>query len=295
MIPTTWLTDRKTFLAWTAMGLCLFVFSLIALFPFGALQTRLLSELRRATGIDAQITDWSVALPLGIEWRHVTVSGSDWVPIQLAVLQAKVGILKALGGDLSLAIMARQDDASVAAGLAKATLDVSSFSLESPIAVNGRLQNIELPRIFPPYVSRGVLNGRFSHRINSGRPTDGAIQGEGVWSAEATDVHIDQIPLGSGRTMSLTFANVAVELACRDAVCEVAELKGDGQDGSFTGEGTITVRQPIMNSQLALTLTIIPGPGSSSKATSLGLPPLPVGSPIKIKIVGPLAQARVAL
>jgi len=295
MIPTTWLNDRKELLTWIALGLCVFLISLVAMFPFGALQTRVISELHRTTGIDAHITDWSVVLPLGVQWRHVTLSKSDWVPVQVPVLQAKVGILKALSGNVVLDVVARQDADSPTAGLAKATLSMPSFSLDVPISVNGQLQNIDLPQILDRYVSQGVLNGTFSHQIDSGRGTDKALAGEGTWSAEATDVHIDQIPIGGGRTVSLTFAHLAAEVACKNAVCDVTELTGEGNDGSFTGEGTITVRQPLMNSQLALTLTIVPGPGSSSKARNLGLPPLPVGSPIKIKIVGPLAQARIAL
>lgn len=295
MIPVKWLNDRKETFAWMAVGLCVFVFSLIAMFPFGALQVRLLSELNRATGIDAQVTNWSAAWPLGVEWQHVTLSRPDWVPVQLAVLQAKVGILKALGGDFALDVEARMDEASPTTGLAKATLTVSSFSLGEPISINGRIQDMDLPRVLHRYVSHGVLNGTFSQRINSGTPSDGVITGEGTWEADATDLHIDHIPLGNGRTLSLVFANVSATLACRDTVCDVTELKGDGNDGSFTGEGTITVQEPILNSQLALTMTIVPGSGFASKARSLGLPPFPVGTPIKLKIVGPLAQARIAL
>jgi len=295
MISVKWLNDRKEVFAWMAVGLCVFVFSLIAMFPFGALQTRLLSELNRATGINAQVTDWSAAWPLGVEWRQVILSRSDWAPVQLAFLQAKVGILKAVGGTFALEIVARLDEASSTAGLAKATLAVSSFSLEEPISINGQLQNIDLPKVLHRYVSHGVLNGTFSHRINSGRPADGVIRGEGTWEAEATDLHIDQIPLGTGRTVSLAFANVSAKLACRDAICDVKEFTGDGNDGSFTGEGTITMQEPILNSQLALTMTLVPGSGFASKAASLGLPPFPVGTPIKLKIVGPLAQARIAL
>jgi hypothetical protein len=191
--------------------------------------------------------------------------------------------------------VAQLDETSSTTGLARVTLAASSFSLGEPIAVTGRLQQIDLSRILGRYVNRGFLNGSFSHHIDSGHQADGAIKGEGHWTAEATDLSIEHIPLGQGRTLSLAFTNVSAGLACQDAVCEVTELKGDGIDGSFTGEGTITVQQPIQNSRLALTMTIIPGAGFASKAGSLGLPPLPVGSPIKLKIVGPLAQARIAL
>ncbi len=295
MINMNWLMDRKEIFAWIVVGLCVFVLCLIATFPYDTLQTRLVSELNRATGIDAQVTDWSIDWPVGVEWRQVTLSKSDWVPVQLSFLQAKVGLLNVLNGGLGLDIVAQLDETSPQTGQAKASLAASSFSLEGPVSIQGKLQQIDLSRVLRRYVSHGMLNGEFSHRIDSSLQAVDAIKGEGVWKAEATDLTIDPIPLGKGRTMSLAFTKVSAGLACRDMVCDVTELNGDGIVGSFTGEGTITLQQPILDSQLALTVTIVPGAGFASKANALGLPALPAGSPITIKIVGPLAQARIAL
>jgi len=55
------------------------------------------------------------------------------------------------------------------------------------------------------------------------------------------------------------------------------------------------VQQPIQQSQLALSLTVIPGVGFAAKAAGLGIPPLPPGTPLTFKVIGTLAQARVAL
>lgn len=290
-----WLNNRKEIFAWIAVGCVLFMASLIATFPFSALQARLLSELNRTARIDTQITSWSIAWPVGIKWQDITFSKSDWTPIQIAFLQARIEPLQALRGDLGLDIVARLNEASSSTGLAKATLAVSSFSLEGPITIKGQLQHIDLSQILRRYISHGVLSGTFSHRIESGLQENSAIKGEGIWQAEAADLTIENIPLGQRRTLSLAFTTVSAGVSCQNEVCTVTELKGEGTDGSFTGEGTITVQQPILNSQLALTVTIIPGAGFASKASSLGLPPLPAGSPIKLKLIGPLAQARIAL
>ena len=75
----------------------------------------------------------------------------------------------------------------------------------------------------------------------------------------------------------------------------MTELKGDGIDGSFSGQGTVTMQQPIQQSQLALSLTVIPGVGFAAKAPGLGIPSLPPGTPFTFKVIGTLAQARVAL
>ena len=121
------------------------------------------------------------------------------------------------------------------------------------------------------------------------------MKGIGVWKADVTDLTLDQIPLSSGLTLSVGFARLSAAVSCRDAVCDVTELKGDGPDGSFTGEGRITVQQPAQNSQLVLSVTIVPGAGFAAKGAALGIPPLPPGVPLKVKVLGTLAQPRLAL
>ena len=290
-----WPAKWKEIVAWVAGGLCLVVLCLAATFPYDALHKRLITELNRMTGMDVRVTDWTVGLPLGIEWRQITFSRPDWEPIQLASLDADIGIIQALSGGLDLDVVMKLDEALPNGGLAKGTVTASSFLSPKSVAVAGRFQQVDLSKIVRPYVGRGMLNGDFSHRIGSGEDAGGSLKGDGTWKAEATDLAIEQVPLGNGRTMSLAFTKVAAGLACRDAVCDVTELIGEGLDGSFTGKGTITLQQPVQDSRLALTVTIIPGVGFASKANTLGLPPLPPGTPITVKIAGTLAQARIAL
>ena len=289
--PEAW---RET-LAWTAGGVFILIFCVIATFPYGMLQARVVAELTRATGMEIRVADWTVGLPLGLEWRNVTLMKPSWTPIQLAVLQTKLSVMQALGGALGLDVVAKLNDTHSPTDLAKGTLTASSLSLASPVTIKGQLQQVDLSKLLRRYVSHGTLNGDFSHRVDSGQTASTPMKGEGAWTAEVTDLVIDQIPLGNGRTLSLTFSKVSAGLACRDLRCDVTQLKGDGIDGSFTGEGTVILQQPMPQSQLNLTVTVIPGPGFASKAGTLGLPSPPPGTPLTVKIVGTLAQARIAL
>lgn len=295
MTTSGWLDGRKEILAWVAAGLCLSVLSLLATFPYPALHQRLLGELNRATGMEVRVADWTVVLPLGIEWRDVTLSRPDWAPIQLAFLKAKVEIVRALGGELGLDIMGQLDEETPSVGLARATFTASSFSLMGPMTVKGQLQQVDLSRVLRRFVSHGVLNGDFSHRVDLSHATAGTVRGDGTWKAEVKDLTLDHIPVGNTQTLSLAFSRVSAGLACQDTVCDMTELRGDGLDGSFTGEGKITMQRPLQNSQLALTVTVVPGAGFASKAAVLGLPPFQPGTAITVKIVGTLAQARIAL
>lgn len=290
-----WPEEGKEIGAWVLGSLGVLMLCLLATFPYDALHARVMAEVNRATGMEVRVADWAVGMPLGLDWRQVTLTAPQGDPIHVAFLQARLGILKALSGGVGLDVVVHVDEASPAGGVAKGTLIAQSWSLAGPVAVKGQLQQVDLSKILRRYVTHGVLNGDFSHRMESGQPAIAALKGDGSWKADVKDLTLDQIPLGNGRTLSLAFTRVTAGVTCRDMVCDVNELKGEGPDGSFTGEGKITLQQPVHNSQLALTVTVVPGAGFASKATTLGLPPLPPGTPMTVKIVGTVAQARIAL
>ena len=287
--------EWKTMLAWTGAGLGALVLSLLATFPYDALHARMMAELHRATGLDVRVADWSVGVPLSVEWRQVTLSNPQIDPIQVSFLQAKMGLLKALAGGLGVDVVIHLDENSPNTGLAKGTMTASSLSLAGPVTLKGQLQQVDLSKLFRRYVTHGLLSGDFSHRLDSASSGAGLLKGEGTWKADVKDVTVDHIPVGGGRTLALTFSRISAAVTCRDAVCDVNEFKGDGIDGSFTAEGKITLQQPVQQSQLALTMTVIPGAGFTAKAGTLGLPPLPPGTPMTIKVQGTMAQARIAL
>jgi type II secretion system protein N len=293
--PLQWLGAWKPLAGWIAGGLSVLVICLLATFPYEALHARVLAEVTRASGMDVRVADWSVGAPLGLEWRNVTFSKPPADPVQLAFLQAKLGVFKAMMGSLSVDMVAHVDETSPNNGTAKATLISSSYSLAGPVSIKGQLQQIDLSKLIHRYVTHGILTGDFSHRLESGQAPIQAMKGEGTWKAEVKDLTIDGIAVGPGKTLALGFSRVSAAVTCRDTVCDVTELKGDGLDGSFSGEGKVAVQQPVQNSQLALTVTVVPGAGFTSKATTLGLPPIPPGTPMTVKVQGTLAQARLAL
>ncbi len=289
--PDAW----KAILAWTVGGICTLALCLIATFPYDLLHNRIVSDLKQSTGLDIRIADWAVGLPLSLEWRNVSLSQPNLDPVEIAILRAKLGVLRAFSRALDLDLLVQLNEQTARTNVLKGTLTAASFSLAAPLTLKGQVHQVDLSKMIRRYVTRGTLNGEFSHRMDSDPSSPNGLKSEGTWAAEATDLEIEQIPLGNGKTLSLTFSRAAAGLSCRNLVCDVTQLKGEGMDGSFEGQGQIMLQPQIPNSQLALTVTVIPGPGFASKAATLGLPTFPPGTPITIKIVGTLAQARIAL
>jgi type II secretion system protein N len=282
-------------MGWGLASLTCFIVFLFLTFPYGPLQHRLLTELNRASGWEVRAADWSVGLPAAIEWRDISLAGPSIGTIPIDAVRATVGVFQALLGRLVIDYTVQLPGAAQAgAGRATGSLNAASWSLLGSVAVDGHLQQMDLATVLKPYVTRGTVQGDFTHRWDGAQGADAALKGEGTMKVEIKDLVVDRFNTGASSTPSLTFDRIQASLACRDGACDVTELKGDGTDGSFTAQGRVMLQQPVQQSLLELTVTVIPGAGFPQKAASLGLPPFQPGTPLTFKLVGPMMTARVA-
>ena len=282
-------------LGWGLALLAGFIVFLFLTFPYGPLQNRLLTELNRASGWEVRAADWSVGLPAAIEWRDLVLAGPTIGTIPVEAARATVGVFQALLGRLVIDYTVQLPGAAQAgAGRATGSLNSASWSLLGSIAVDGHLQQMDLAAILKPYVSRGTVQGDFMHRWDSAQGASAALKGEGTVKVEVKDLVVEHIAAGAASIPSLSFDRIQASLSCRAGACDVTELKGDGVDGSFTAQGRVTLQQPVQQSLLDLTVTVIPGAGFAQKAASLSLPPFQPGTPLTFKLVGPMMTARVA-
>ncbi len=282
-------------LGWGLASLACFIVFLFLTFPYGPLQNRLLTELNRASGWEVRAADWSVGLPAAIEWRDLVLTGPTIGTIPVEAARATIGVFQAFLGRLVIDY-AIQLPGVAQAGMGRATgsLTAATWSLEGPIAVKGRLQELDLAAVLKPYVSRGTVQGEFMHRWDNVQGAQAALKGEGTVNIEIKDLVVEQVAVGASTNPSLAFGHIQAAIACHDGACDVTELKGDGVDGSFTAQGHVALRQPLQQSLLDLTVTVIPGAGFAKKAASLSLPPFQPGTPLTFKLVGPIMTAKVA-
>ncbi len=283
-------------LGWSLASLACFIVFLFLTFPYGPLQNRLLTELNRASGWEFRATDWSVGFPAAIEWHDVVLAGPTIGAIPVEAVKTTVGVFQAFVGRLVLDYAVQLPGVAQAGdGRATGSLTAASWSLRGPVVLKGHLQQMDLAAVLKPYVTRGMVQGDFMHRWDSAQGDNAALKGEGTAKVEIKDLVVERIAGGTSSIPSLTFGRIQAALTCRDAACDVTELKGDGVDGSFTAQGRVTLRQPLQQSLLDLTITVIPGAGFAQKAANLSLPPFQPGTPLTFKLVGPIMNARVAL
>lgn len=283
-------------LGWGLASLACFIVFLFLTFPYGPLQNRLLTEINRASGWEVHAADWSVGFPAAIEWRDVVLAGPTIGAIQVETVRTTIGVFQAFLGRLVIDY-AIQLPGGAQAGVGRATgsLSATSWSLGGPVTVKGHVHQLDLATVLKPYVSRGTVQGDFMHRWDMAQGTQAALKGEGTVKIDIKDLVVERIAAGTSSIPSLSFGRIQAALVCRDAACDVTELKGDGVDGSFMAQGRVTLRQPLQLSLLDLTVTLVPSAGFAQKAASLSLPPFQPGTPLTFKLVGPIINARVAL
>lgn len=284
---------------WAIGGLGSLLLFLYLTFPYEALHTRILSELSKGTGWNVRATNWSRVVPLGIEWHDMTWTKSEGVIVPIQTMRVDIGVLGAMIGRGHVeAHLQIPGVGQVGGGRAQGLVKAGSWSFLGPVAFEGHGQQLDLAMLGKPYVTKGLLNADITHQWeNLGK--DGVVfKGNGSWKIEIRDLGLDRIPMGSGGAgfiPPLSFGNANLLANCRDEVCDLAEFKAYGPDGTVTAQGKVILRQPLQSSTLELNVTVEAGVGWSQKARNLPLPPLQPGTPLKFRLAGSVANPRLAL
>jgi hypothetical protein len=163
------------------------------------------------------------------------------------------------------------------------------WSVTQPESLTATVKRLDLSRLNITSVRRGTLKMDVSHQWTVEAGASDSAFGQGEWSAEASEMLLERLSLGGVTVPTVELTSVTVRLRCRGAVCQVAQLRGDGPAGSATGEGSLRLGPSVDASSLTLTVTLTPGPG----AVALGLPPGFASAPIRLNVNGPITQPKI--
>jgi type II secretion system protein N len=292
----TIVTLKKEPFAWIVGGVVSLLLFLFLTFPFGTLQSRVLSELIRATGWDIRAADWSPGLPLAVEWHDLTWTKPGGASIPLQLMRLNVGLLGLLLGQQTIDTLVQfPGGGQPGTGRATGTVNAASWSFLGPVSLKARAQQVDLASVIKPYVTRGLLQADVMQRWENRGKEGIAFKGDGAWKVEIKDLVLERIPVGPAAIPSLNFSRVTAALNCHDAVCNITDFKGDGPDGTITAQGRLLLRQPVQSSMLEVTVTVLAGAGWAQKAGNLPIPPLPPGTPLTFKLAGSVANPKLTL
>ncbi|MGQ0812504.1 MAG: type II secretion system protein GspN [Nitrospiraceae bacterium] len=268
--------------------------SLAISFPYEALQARLLSEVSTRSGVAITAERWSVAWPLGLEWRHVTFSVPQVGRLEAERVRVTLNVLRSLWGRLVIDVKASVSNGSPPTpGQLTARLILGSWFMNGPGSMSGAVEQVDLPAFAGSLMKRGRLRAEFDQRWNDVASADTFLGADGKLRIELVDLQIDPLSMQPALP-AVSFAMMKTVLQCKDALCHINEFLGDGSDGSFSGTGQLALRRPMDASVLTLTVAVSPSASFAQRASSLGVPIGSSGAPMTFMLRGPIAKPLVS-
>jgi len=295
----TWpptLEIKKEPALWVLAGLGSFLLFIFLTFPYGTLQARILSEITQRTGWEVRAAGWSPGIPIAVEWHDLIWSNPGGISIPVRAMRLDVGVIGAIIGRRRVdALVQFPGPGQLGGGRVIGTVSAAAWSFLGPVSLEGHIQQVDLATVAKTFVTRGLLQADIAHRWENRGKEGFLFKGDGSWRGEVKDLVLDRIPIATGFIPPLSFSRVNVNVNCRDTICDIADFRGDGPDGTVTAQGRILLQQPLEASTLEVSVTVLAGAGWAQKAGNLPIPPLQPGTPLTFKLAGSVANPRLTL
>lgn len=281
-------------LPWMAYAVAALIVWLAITFPYDALRTRVLSEIGGRSGFHVNAAEWHLEWPFGFTGHRVTISQPRGWDVTVDRLGVSLSVLSLLASQPRLQTTAVLPGRGPSAGgLIEAKVTMSSMTDETPTALTGRVDRVDLTGLKLTGVAQGLLYGTVEQQWR--RQQDGRLAaiGDGAWDARIDNLILEQVPLGALKLPTLTLSNVAATVRCKDMTCQLLTLKGEGPDGSFTGSGNFMIGPSLAQTNVDLSLVLAPAAPYVQRLAAVGIPM--VAGPMTVKVSGSLLQPAVSL
>lgn len=287
----TWAVRLRTIGLWTLLGLVLIgVFTLLT-FPYDTLHTRLVTELTRQTGAAVHIDAKRALRPLGIEWIGVRLSREDRALVSLGRVTGSVSLGHALQGKpvvlLSIWLDTKGNEPPLTA-----TITFADWSFQRALTAEGAADRVDLRQLVgaPVRGGRAKLSFHFdSPRADAPTLFDGQVQ------VDLNELAVEQISQQGIRVPEWGFATARASVQCAQQVCKIVEFNGNGPDGSLSATGQVMVGRTPEESRWDVAVTLTCTQAFSQRTAAVGGFPLPAGTPLRLKLIGPLLRPQVSM
>jgi type II secretion system protein N len=281
---------------WLLYAASMVVVFFMITFPYDQLQARLLADVSRRTGLEIMAEGWQLAWPVGFVWNGVSLIAPGWPRLGADRVQVTVEPLSLLKGRPILEGTAKLSSGPDGqGGLIKGRLALDSWSFGGPAHVNGSIERLALAGLAVPMVRQGTMQAEFDQRWRDPSSAVGILGGEGTWQVEAEGLVLEQVPMGPLLLPSLTASRLKGRLKCKDGACRIETLQGEGPDGTISGEGMLTLKAPLSESALMLSLSVTIAEALKQRFPAAGLVPVSPGTPLKVTLTGPLSRLQITM
>lgn len=281
-------TRLKTAIIWTLYAGVMVVVFVLLTFPYEQFQARVLAELSRASGWSIVAEQWAPVWPFGLEWRGVNLAAPSSPPVR--VDRVRVGLLPSSMLKRNPTVMARVesgDGPEGGRGYVTALGTLRGWSRPVIVRMKGTAERFDVGKLGLPGMKHGLLKGEFDQQWNEA--------GEGQWQMELTDLQLESIPVGQAVVPLVRFSSLKGKVQCREQLCRIESFSGTGPDGTLSGSGTLGPRQPAVQSELTLAVTVTISSEFAQRASASGMPFAAAGLPLTVNLRGPVSNLQLAL
>lgn len=278
---------------WITYAFTMVVICLALTFPYDSLHDRFLLRLSESTGLDIHAERWGLQPPAGVEWIHPSILVPGLARLDAEQIQIEIKLGSVLRGQpvfLWSVFVGGQEGAN---GRLTGELSLTSLSGKGPAQMLGSVDHLDLSHVALSLVKKGWLRGRFERRWTDLSAVDRSPLAEGTWHLELTELVLEDLPIGPHAPSSLMFSSLSGRLECHSGTCRLESLRGESQDGMFSGEGELVVQDPLSTSHLTVTLSVIMTEALKERLHLTSLGPSTPGLPQRITISGPLSNLQV--
>lgn len=275
---------------WLVFTATMIVVCLAITFPYDSLQAMLLLRLSERTGLDIRAERGRLQPPAGMEWLHPSILAPGVARLDAEQIQIQIRMSSILRGQ-PVFLWSGGVGGEGANGRLSGELSLASLSGNGPAQVLGSVEHLDLSQVKLPFVKKGWLRGRFERRWTNLSAAD-TSPAEGTYHFELTELALEEVPIGSLGPSSLVLSSLSGRLECHSGACQVDALRGESQDGMFSGEGKLVLHDPLQTSNLTVTLSVIMTEALKERLHLTSLGPVTPGLPQRITITGPLSNLQ---
>jgi type II secretion system protein N len=277
---------------WTVYTVAMAMICLALTFPYDSLHAMFLLRLSERTGLDIHAERWSLQLPAVLEWMHPSILAPGFARLDAEQIQIEVKLASVLRGQPVILWSGRVGGREGSNGRLKGELTLASLSGNGPAQALGSVDQIDLSQVAPAVIKKGWLRGRFERRWADFAEAGRISLAEGTWHVELTGLVMEPWPIGPHGLSSLTLSSLSGRLECHSGTCLLESLRGESQDGLFSGEGELVLQEPLSMSQLTVTLSVIMTEELKERLHLTRLGPTTPGLSQKITLSGPLSNLQ---
>lgn len=272
-------------------ALIMFLAGVYLTFPYARFEQYLLASLRERAGLDITVQRGRLLFPLGMIWQDVTVTRHGQAPYRFDLVRAEVEPLAVLRGRIRLRV-----EAAAYGGRGTGQVTIVRWSGRNGpahYAVSAMVREVDLARL---PATAGQATGHASLAFDGEWDGEAVLTGNGRSEMDLTGLQFKAITFKGLALPPVAFATTRIRAQWRQGMVEVIEVQARGPEMTLAGNGSLLMREPVVESLINLLVHVtVPEGGRVAEALRVLGNAFQVSSPLEASIKGTIGRPTITV